>query len=181
MRLPDQGPWLPWDQGKPPEQWTATQMKKNHSAALDAMAKKYGGVLLDDSQAEMSGSWGHSTHSTPFIGDSYLTDGNSDKGAKSVCFHPRLAKAGAYELRLAYTPLNNRATNTPVTIHTSRGEKTVRVNQRAKPELDGLFHSLGRFELDAGDATTIVISNEGTDGFVIVDALLIVPCHENPN
>ncbi|MBI5396602.1 MAG: hypothetical protein HZA91_15015 [Verrucomicrobia bacterium] len=42
-------------------------------------------------------------------------------------------------------------------------------------EIGGLFHSLGRFDLDAGEATSIVISNAGTDGFVVVDALQIVP------
>ncbi|MCX7826143.1 MAG: hypothetical protein N2689_11385 [Verrucomicrobiae bacterium] len=175
MRLPDRGPWLPWDLGKPQEQWTTTRIKRQQTAGLAALAKKYGGVLLDDTQAETTGSWSHSTHSKPFVGDGYLTDGNSEKGAKSVCFRPKLPKAGAYEVRLAYTPLNNRAANTPVTIRTLRGERTVRVNQQARPEFDGLFHSLGRFELDAGDATAIVISNAGADGFVIVDALLIVP------
>jgi hypothetical protein len=27
MRLPDQGPWLPWDIGKPPEMWSANAGK----------------------------------------------------------------------------------------------------------------------------------------------------------
>ena len=78
-------------------------------------------------------------------------------------------------MRLAYAAETNRATNTPVTIRTSHGEKTVIVNQRRAPEIGGQFHSLGRFELDAGGATSIVISNAGTDGYVVVDAVQIVP------
>jgi len=105
----------------------------------------------------------------------YLTDGNADKGFKRVCFRPNLPKAGTYEVRLAYTALGNRASNTPVTIRTSRGSVVVRVNQREKPALDGLFHSLGRFPLDAGPATTVVISNADTDGYVVVDGVLVVP------
>ncbi|MCX5675446.1 MAG: FAD-dependent oxidoreductase, partial [Planctomycetota bacterium] len=116
-----------------------------------------------------------STYSTPFIADGYLTDGNTGKGAKSICFRPNLAKAGTYEVRLAYTALKNRATNVPVTITTPRGSKTVQVNERQEPEVGGLFHSLGKFELDAGDATSIVISNAGTDGYVVVDAVQILP------
>jgi hypothetical protein len=143
--------------------------------ALDAVRKKFGGIILDATDAVVSGDWGGSTHSMPFIGDNYLTDGNSDKGTKTIVFQPNLPKAGSYEVRLAYTALNNRASNTPVTIRTSRGEKKVFVNQRRAPEIGSLFHSLGRFDLDAGDATSIVISNAGTDGYVIVDAIQLVP------
>ena len=93
---------------------------------------------------------------------------------KSVTFRPRLAKAGRYEVRIAYAAYGNRATNTPVTIHTPRGAKTIRVNQRLTPPIDGLFLSLGTFELGAGDAARIVISNTGTDGYVIVDAVQLL-------
>ena len=126
-------------------------------------------------EAEATGEWGRSTHSTPFIGDGYLTDGNVGKGTKTLCFRPNLPKAGTYEVRLAYSGLNNRATNTPVTIRTSRGEKTVLVNERRTPEIGGLFHSLGKFELDAGGATSIVISNASTDDYVVVDAVQLLP------
>jgi hypothetical protein len=167
MRQPDRGPWLPWDQGKPPEQWSTPKPSTLH--------KKYGGIILDAADAVITGEWGGSTHSTPFIGDDYLTDGNSGKGEKTILFQPNIPKAGAYEVRLAYTALNNRATNVPVTIRTSRGEKKVTVNQRRAPKIEGLFHSLGLFDLDAGDTTTITISNAGTDGYVIVDAIQILP------
>ncbi|MBI5396605.1 MAG: FAD-dependent oxidoreductase [Verrucomicrobia bacterium] len=173
--VPDTDAGFPWEPpgSAPPLERPKAEVSKG--IPLDVAAKKFGGILLDASQAMLKGDWGGSTHSTPFIGEDYLTDGNSDKGAKEVCFKPDLPKAGSYEVRLAYTALNNRASNVPVTIRTSRGEKKVLVNQRRAPEIGGLFHSLGRFDLDAGNATSIVISNTGTDGFVIVDALQIVP------
>jgi hypothetical protein len=34
--------------------------------------------------------------------------------------------------------------------------------------------SLGTYHLEAGDAVTIKVSNEGTDGYVIVDAVQLV-------
>lgn len=167
LRQPDCGPWLPWDQGKPPDQWSVSKPSTLH--------KKYGGIILDDTDAIVNGDWNTSTHSKPFVGDHYLTDGNSGKGAKSVVFRPKIAKSGTYEIRLAYTALGNRATNVLVTIRTACGERKVLVNQRCVPEIDGLFHSLGRFELEAGNLTTITISNDGTEGYVIVDAIQILP------
>jgi hypothetical protein len=175
QQLPDVGARLPWETSDVPEEEIPLSAKSSRGTALEEAAKKFGGILLDDSLAETTGSWGHSTHSTPFIGDGYLTDGNSEKGQKSVCFRPNVPKAGTYEVLLAYTALNNRATNTPVTIRTSRGEKTVLVNQRVTPKIGGLFHSLGTFEMDAGNATSIVISNAGADGYVVVDAVQLLP------
>ncbi|MHB8901574.1 MAG: hypothetical protein ACYC6Y_22710 [Thermoguttaceae bacterium] len=49
------------------------------------------------------------------------------------------------------------------------------MNQRETPKIDGLFHPLGRFELTAGQACSVVISNEVTDGHVMVDAVQVVP------
>ena len=175
QRLPDVGARLPWETSDVPEEEITSAKKSSLGMALEEAAKKFGGILFDDADAEVTGEWGRSTHSTPFVGDGYLTDGNTGKGAKTVLFHPNLPKAGAYEVRLAYPAFNNRATNTPVTIRTSRGEKTVIVNQRRAPGIGGLFHSLGTFELDAGNATAIVISNAATDGYVVVDAVQLLP------
>ena len=159
MRLPDRGPRLPW-----PDPFS-----------LEETAKRLGGTWFDASGAELTGQWVRSTYSAPYVGDGYLHDGDADKGTKSVCFRPNLAKAGTYEVRLAYAAFENRATNTPVTIRTSRGPVTVRVNQQAEPEIEGLLHLLGKFDLDAGEATSIVVANEGTNGYVVVDAIQLVP------
>ncbi len=68
---------------------------------------------------------------------------------------------------------NNRASNTPITVHTSSGERTVRIDQRKEPAIDGLFTSLGTFDLDQHTAE-IVISNDGTDGYVVVDGIQLI-------
>jgi hypothetical protein len=44
-----------------------------------------------------------------------------------------------------------------------------------KPRRDGKGVSLGVFELPAGDTTTITVSNRGTDGWVTVDAVQLLP------
>jgi hypothetical protein len=136
---------------------------------------KLPGIVVDDTHAERKGSWLPSTHTRPYVGGGYLHDENSGKGAKSVRFRPKLPKAGRYEVRVAYAAGSNRATNVPVTIHHKGGERTVRVNQRERPPIDGLFVSLGTFEFDAGDAGSVVIANDGTDAYVVVDAVQFVP------
>ena len=123
-------------------------------------------------------SWSESTWSERFLGDGYLHDGDTQKGAKSIRFTPKLPKAGRYELRIAYAAFGNRATNTPVTIHTSDGPVTVRINQRVEPPIDGMFLSLGTFRFDAGGAAHVEITNAGTDGYVVVDALQWLPVPE---
>ena len=84
-----------------------------------------------------------------------------------------LPKSGRYEIRLAYSAYHNRASNTPITVQTSSGERTIRLDQRKEPAIDGLFASLGTFDLDRNTAE-IVISNDGTDGYVVVDGIQFI-------
>ena len=153
MQLPDQGPWLPWPE---PELYL-----------------KLDGIALDDSQAEADGYWTNSTFKGRFLGSGYLHDGNEGKGEKSLTFRPGLEKPGRFEVRLAYVPNGNRATNTPVTINAQEGATTVEVNQRREPSIDKTFISLGTFTLDA--KSTIVVTNTDTDGYVVVDAVQLLP------
>ena len=118
----------------------------------------------------MIGPWENSTWSGRFLGQGYLTDGDTAKGKKSLHCRPVLPKSGSYEIHLAYSAYSNRASNTPVTVQTSSGERTIRLDQRKRPAIGGLFTSLGTFDLDRNTAE-IVISNDGTDGYVIVDGI----------
>lgn len=161
MRLPDSGPGLPWDESVA---WVT---------GVDP--KKLPGIVLDDTQAEAVGFWTRSEYSQPFVGSGYLHDGNAEKGNKSLRFTPEIPKAGRYELRLAYLSTPNRATNTPVTIQTGGTSQTVRVNQRVKPAIEGLFQPVGAFVLPGGKSTSIVIGNAGTDGYAVVDAIQLIP------
>ena len=85
-----------------------------------------------------------------------------------------LPNSGQYEIRLAYSAYSNRASNTRVAIQTSSGEKVIRIDQRNSPAGDQLFTSLGTFDLDKKTAK-VVISNDETDGYVIVDGFQFIP------
>ena len=53
------------------------------------------------------------------------------------------------------------------------GSQTVRVNQRST-DRDG-FVTLGTYRLPKGKRTTVTISNKGTQGHVVADAVQFVP------
>ena len=78
-------------------------------------------------------------------------------------------------MRLAYPANPNRATNVPVTIEYSGGEKRVTINQRIAPPINRAFVSLGTFQFSADQAAVVAIRNDGTNGHVIADAVHFVP------
>lgn len=159
--LPDDEPALPWDESLV---WVT---------GVDP--RKLPGMVIDSTQAEAVGRWVSSDHTPPFVLNGYLHDGNAGKGEKSIRFAPPILRPDRYDIRLAYTPGPNRATAVPVTIRTSRETRTVTVNQRARPPIDSLFISLGVFDLAAAEPLSIEIRNAGTDGYVVVDAVQLVP------
>jgi hypothetical protein len=134
---------------------------------------KMGGVVVDDPQATRTGAWKLSSAVGPFVGSGYLHDDNADKGKMRVRFTPRLPAAGRYEVRLYYPPASNRATNTPVVVHSADGERTVKVNQRRAWKGRGVL--LGTFRFAAGTAGWVEVGNAGTDGHVIADAVQWLP------
>jgi FAD dependent oxidoreductase len=128
------------------------------------------GIVIDQRQAVLTGFQITSAAAHPFVGEDYAHDDNDGKGQQKALFTADIPTAGKYEIRLAYTALPNRACNVPVTISSASGPVYVLVNQRLAPTVDGLFLPLGIQELKAG-ANTLEISNEGTNGHVIIDAV----------
>lgn len=132
------------------------------------------GIVLDDSQATVNGDWQESTSTLPFIGHGYLHDGHAETGDKSVEFRVTLPQAGRYEIRLAYSPHPNRSQKVAVDIVTNSGKKTVMVNQRKTPAMEGQWISLGIFDCPAQQRVTIS-NRQAEDGYVIVDAIQWLP------
>lgn len=127
---------------------------------------KLEGLVLDDEQAAMTGTWTRSRATPPFLGAAYAHDGNARDGKAAAAFKAAV-EPGEYRIRLLYPPLGNRATNTPVTL--TFGGKTIetRIDQRQAPPWLGPYRLAGAF--------TVTVSNAGADGYVIVDGLQVVP------
>ncbi|CAM2817788.1 choice-of-anchor D domain-containing protein [Rariglobus hedericola] len=130
-----------------------------------------------------AGGWPASTTVAGYYGTNYIHDGNTG-GGKSVRFTPTLPATGNYEVFAWWTSggtSGGRATNVPIDIITSGAPEYVSLNQT----LPGSpWQSLGVYHFNAGTSGSVLISNTGADGSVIVDAIkftLIAPPLVNPS
>jgi hypothetical protein len=145
--------------------------------AASLSKEKLGGIVVDDSEALLTG-FSNESHTTgSFVGTGYRHDGNVQKGTQRARFIPELPASGRYRVALSYTALGNRATNVPVLVHHGAGEAKLLVNQREKPSIDGVLHLLGEFAFEKGRTGWVEVGNDGTNGHVIIDAVqfLAVP------
>jgi len=133
--------------------------------------KSLPGIVLDDEDAQKTGSWSESVSIPWRVGRAYLHDGNTHKGESAATFTPVIAAAGEYEIILLNVPNANRASNVPVTVSISgQPGQTLKVDQKTKGEI-----SLGKFQLPAGKLTSVTVSNQDTDGHVILDGIQFKP------
>jgi hypothetical protein len=137
------------------------------TVSIDSLA----GIVIDNTKAELKGQWSKSTSNPRFVAAEYLFIGGSGNGQASAEFTTKLPADGKYEVRISYSPGGNRASNTPITVWSIGGSKTVRVNQKQKPPIDDLFVSLGTFVFRRDEPARVVIGNAGADAIVIADAI----------
>ena len=74
-------------------------------------------------------------------------------------------------MRLAYTASTNRATNAIARVFSAEGEATVFINQQKTPPEDDLWISLGKYRFEKDGQAFVLVTNEQTDGHVVVDAV----------
>jgi hypothetical protein len=136
--------------------------------------KSLKGVVLDDTDAKLTGEWKESGAAKSFIGDGYSHDANARDGKASARFEAKLPKAGKYRVMLASTPNNNRASNAPVEIHHAGGVQRLKLDLRTPKPADGVFW-LDLGEHDFQGEASVIITNEGTDGYVVIDGIRWLP------
>jgi hypothetical protein len=153
-------------------QWTGPK-RSTPPTGLDP--SELPGIVIDDNQATVRGFGSTGTTVGPFVAAGYRHDGDSEKGHHLATFPIRVTDSGIYQVRVSYSAHTNRASNVPVTIGHAAGETTVKVNQRKGASVDGLFEPVGDYRFEAGENYTVEISNAGTDGHVIVDAVQLLP------
>jgi hypothetical protein len=152
--------------------------KANASSGLTIAAADLPGVVIDDSEAKTIGNWRDSTSVKGFIGSGYRTDDGEGKGVNTITFAPKIPMSGRFEVRFSYRPGSNRAKRVPIHIFHADGQETVFVDQSREPPLDGLFVTLGKFRFEQDGAGYVLVSNEGTTGHVVADAVQFIPEEE---
>lgn len=151
---------------------------KNQASAInkkiELLRKNTKSLLVDDSEAKLTGAWTKSTFSKPFIGEGYIHDAKSEKGEKWAEFIVEIPHTATYDVQLAYSGTSGRADNVPISIKHAESEVEVSLDQEKKGPIDGLFASLGHFPFEAGKPAVITVSTRGTVGYVTLDAVRLV-------
>ena len=98
-------------------------------------------------------------------------------GADSFTWTPTIPAGGSYQVYARWTAHPNRSTHATYTVNHAAGATAVTVNQEAD---GGRRQLLGTFTLDAGTTNNVVLIDQG-DGYVIADAIKVVPAGAAPN
>ncbi len=138
--------------------------------------KSLKGIVVDDDQAELRGFEMTSQSTAPFLGKGYRHDGDGEGAIQTARFIPDLPEAGKYEIRVAYPAFSNRAKKVPVIVEQNgTRQKPVFIDQTKSGPIDDAWLSLGVFDLDQGETSAVEITNEGAEGFVVIDAVQFLP------
>lgn len=122
----------------------------------------------DTTEVSTSGSWRVATYLDGYYGPDYLHDINAGKGAKTVEFTTALPESTTYEVALWYPAQANLSPAVPVDIIHAGGSTPVLVDQTVH---GGQWHTLGTFHFNADRQVRVRISNAGTTGYVVADAV----------
>jgi hypothetical protein len=134
---------------------------------------KLEGIVLDDADAKKVGDWESGSQvQDRQVGAGYIHDGNAKKGELALRWTVDVAEAGEYEIIFRFPVNGNRATNVPLVVDVAGKPTALRVDQR-DPGSKGAV-SLGKYILPHGPKTTVTLSTEGTNGFVVADGLQVV-------
>jgi hypothetical protein len=79
---------------------------------------------------------------------------------------------------MAYSAHPTRAKQVPVTVSSGTDQSTLTVDQTRPLPAGKRFREIGTVRLQGATETTITVSNDQTDGFVILDAIQLLPIAE---
>ncbi|MCM2374341.1 FAD-dependent oxidoreductase [Aporhodopirellula aestuarii] len=130
------------------------------------------GIVIDDSQAKKTGPWRPSISLEGFVGASYVFSHANDNA--TIRFAADAPRTGKFAIRIAYRPHANCGDRVPVTVSIGDETSTVIVNMKTPPS-EGVFHTVGRFEVQEGTPVAVTLATEGAGGDVHADAVQIVP------
>ncbi len=132
------------------------------------------GIIVDGERIKLKGEWTQSSSLRPFVGNGYFHDGNGGKGMRSAEFPFSTKSDGLYEVRVSYIPSGNRAGTVKYVVTSEQGVEEKVVDQRKVDGIGQIWHTLGSFEFKEGKPYSVALRNDGTQGYVVVDALQLL-------
>jgi poly(3-hydroxybutyrate) depolymerase len=144
---------------------------KAYSDDMTLVVNEAGGydIVVDnnDKRVSRTGSWTKSTYGgSGKYGDDYYHDNNAGKASKKVTYTIPVDLPGDYTISIYYLNHSNRSSKTPVEINTGNNVTKLKIDQTKNGKQ---WLTLGTYKI--ANTAEITISNEGTDGYVIADAV----------
>lgn len=130
--------------------------------------------------APVNSPWTIGTTTTQKFGPTWMHDGNTLRGSKSVSFEPNLSVRGNYDVYMWWVFSASYSSIVNVTVDGAAGPVGLTVNERAN---GGQWVHLGKFDMGPHiqypggplvAADRVYISNAGANGYVTVDAVNFV-------
>ena len=114
--------------------------------------KSLPGIVLDDTQAKLTGNWSRSTNFKPHIERGYVFSGDRGSTSKgdgkaTATFRFEVPKSGRYQLLMAYSAHETRARNVPVTVSSGTHLKAIEVDQSVPLPAGKSFRAIGTADL----------------------------------
>ena len=157
---------------------SALKPKVSGKGLLPVQAKDLPGIIVDNTDAKVTGKWSASDGVPNHVGTEYFFSGT--KGSK-VIYPVAFPDEGRYEVRTTVAQHANRAPKAHLTVHHKDGSQTFRIDQRKAPgtfnkdRSDGYFQSLGCFDFPSGPWDAVEVSVKEGRGFVVADAVQFLP------
>ncbi|MGI9471569.1 MAG: sulfatase-like hydrolase/transferase [Rubripirellula sp.] len=144
---------------------------ETNSSVKGASIRTLSGVVADDVNAVKYGRWKKGDRLSGYYGEGYLYTSDDDARIEYLLQVPDDRR---YELRLLYSPHENRGDSVPITV--IRGiESTKRLVNMKRPATRGNYKSLGFLEGVAGTGIQIRIEAKDAGGIVHADAVQLAP------
>jgi len=160
------------------DQELADQIAQLKKQAGKEPAMALPGIVVDDDEAELEGTWTESKVQQPFLGRGYRHSGMPRTGTGAV-YRVKLPVDGEYLLRMVINHGSSRSEHVPVVIFHADGETEVGVSQRQPGPQPGGFLELGRYRFEAAtEARVVVRAAAAAPGHVIIDAFHFVPADQ---
>ncbi len=132
-------------------------------------------VVADNSSGSATGTWPTSTSVSGYLGNNYQVHA-AGSGSNVFTWTLNAQATGTYEVYAKWTQHPNRATNAKYAVNHASGTDVVTVNQE---QGGGSWNLLGTYTFDAGAST--VSLNDDANGYVIADAVMLVPPNAPPS
>jgi hypothetical protein len=138
------------------------------------------GIIVDDGDALLEGTWTQSSFQQPFLGEGYRHSGMPRTGTKAT-WSAQLPADGEYLVRMVINHGQSRSEKVPLVIRHEDGETQLAISQKVAAAGPGGFMELGRFRFSTAQPAIVeVLAADAAPGHVIIDALHFIRTSEIP-